>query len=87
MSTSIKNRTPPRKSKPRFIGLPPTSVNQEGVAGARLSATEYLSPSASAIFSFAGSCCSSLFKRTKIALFSNNVDFGEIFAPAKACST
>ena len=38
MSTSIKKRTPPRKSKPHFIGLAPMLLNQAGVAGARFNA-------------------------------------------------
>ena len=52
-STSIKKCTPPRRSRPSFIGFAPIDCSHSGVVGARFKATIKSEPSAAWITLFA----------------------------------
>ena len=74
MSISIVKWTPPLKSKPNFIGLPPRLLSQWGCAGAILMAEMKSSLSALRSKSCALSCSSTFLKRTKICPLSSLLD-------------
>ena len=95
MSTCIRKCTPPRKSRPRYIGNAWIAVSQRGESATRLSATTYVESSALGFSafcsaSFARSCASLSDTRTRTDgdwPFSKNVPVVVMLACLRMSST
>ena len=76
MSICSRKCTPPRRSRPRYIGSARIAVSQFGEAGSRFSATTYVGFAGSGLserstVSFALSCVSVSVKRTRTPVASS----------------